>query len=167
VPGGNGKPSAIPIDVEAVLSLVGSLAVKRAAARVPQSVWGLSANELEERLRPTSTARSLREALWQALGRAVALGQGVRTSDIADAAGVSYDTAHAILTSDPAMLAWLLLPLRQRKGDAEDALLASEILERVSDVVRLPLMDRRGRVNVRNAKLILRAVEVMAPLLRR
>ncbi len=150
----------VPPDIEALLSLVKSSAIKKAANRVPQALWELSVDELEARLKPSDAARLIRAAFWEEVGGAMALRDRVKVPRVARGAGLSYDRAHEIFTDDPATLVWILQPLRNGYADIETSM--CEALDRVREVLDLPLTDRRGRPSVRNAKLIFGAFEALA-----
>lgn len=154
----------IPLEIEALLSIVKSAAIRKAATRVPPHLWKASAEELEARLNLSDAAKAVRAAFWSEVAGALIVGQGVKVSRLGELTGLSYDHSHDLLTRDPAFLAWVLSPMHPAPSPAP---LLSALLDRIADVVRLPLTDKRGRVIVRNAKLSLQAVQVLWPLCKR
>lgn len=155
----------LPPEVEALLSIIESVAVHRAAGRVPCHLWKLPNAELESRLRPSKTAKALRAAFWSAVRGAMADGQRIKLAELSGRAGCTYQHAHELFTADPLFLAWIFQPVENFHQNVEPLL--SDLCEKVSEISRLPLIDKRGRVISRNANLILRTVQVLAPILKK
>jgi hypothetical protein len=151
----------LPPGIEAIVALTKCAAIRKAVTRVPSNLWNMPTSELAARIAPTDVANAIRAAFWTEVAGAMVLGQAVKVSRIGQEVGLSYDHSHDLLTRDPAFLVWMLRPIFPVAGPEP---LMPELLDRVGEVVRLPMTDRRGRVITRNAKLVFQAVQLLWPL---
>lgn len=153
---------ALPLsEVSALLDLIDSVAFTNGVKAIPTRVWQLSDKELEERAAPTKAVYALREALWRAIRRSLSDGQKIKLTNLVQ--GVcTYTHAYEAIIRRPERLAWLLRPIHSFYDEGNARLLGYELLEKMREIIRLPIVDHKGRPNTRNANLVFRAWTLVA-----
>jgi hypothetical protein len=111
-----------------------------------------------EHLKPTAQMARIRIGFWDEYARSVSTGQKMSVDRIY--AGVmSKETFEDEYYTDPKKLGYVLLTPPHYHRAAEEILLLG--LERMRDIIELPLINSRGQVQVAVVNGILKAVEML------
>ena len=150
--------NSIPKKIRDLIDLFDSKAIKTAASRVKNEAWDLSFEELEKKVRPTKIDWTIRRIIWDALVKAMHDGKKIKITSIHK--GVcSYTHLYEGILANPYKLAWLLQPIRNFQEELEP--LVGPTLNRLKEIIALPVQKENGAVDSKNAKLIFRAAEIL------
>lgn len=141
---------------DSLLTSVKGLAFSRAVARIPETYWELSDDEIQDLARPTATDHRLRISFWNA----ITSHEGSNTP--VDAALIyapvcTYTHWHVGVLGNTKKLAWLLRPVRQY----EELLtpLLQKAAERYADILALDVHDEHGKPIPELAKIVWEAIK--------
>ena len=151
----------LPNHVTAILSILQTKALQKAAKRVPGHVWAFTKAELETAARPTRVARSLRMALWRMASLDLNRTKSIRLGDLARAAGCTYTHAYNLLTQNPEILAWVLFPATDLRIVSH--YMVSELIEQMHAIVDLPFQDESGKLIAQHVTLKLKVLRALFP----
>ena len=156
--------SVIPEAPQALLRLIDGVAFHNAAKKVSHKEWGLSLEQLEERLRPSRTARQLRIAFWSAVTRTLLDGGKIKLSGICEKADCSQARVYQLFKDHPLIVVWLLLPMHDLHQSVSPIL--DDLADRISELVRLPIMDENGNPLFKNMETFIRVMGLLMPFLK-
>ncbi|OFZ54739.1 MAG: hypothetical protein A2428_00945 [Bdellovibrionales bacterium RIFOXYC1_FULL_54_43] len=157
--------STIPPTIKPIVDLIGSSAIRKSVYRVSPGLWELPDETLFRTFKPSNAALDLRKAFWDFVPLSLARGDKIKISKICAATSCSYAWGYELFTQSPEFIVWLFRPIRNLRGHAELELL-SALCDRVSEIAHAPVIDDRGRVLSGNAKAVMRAVDLLWPLVR-
>lgn len=141
-----------------LIEFIDSPAFHNAAKKISAAEWELSLFQLEEKFHPTKTAHELRLALWAAINRAVIDGRKIKISDLCSTALCTQSRIYQLFKDHPLIVVWLMQPIHDLRENIRP--LMSELGDRLTEIIRLPIQDLDGKVNYQNIGNLIRVMKL-------
>ena len=125
---------------------------------VPSKYLVMDERDLKKIVKPSATLNSLRFKFWQEYNRAQNMDENMRMGEVYRGICTQVFFNHCVLRS-PTMASWLLTPPKTDMRLMEESLNFG--VDRIREILELPLHDAKGKVNSAVANLILKAFALL------
>ena len=132
-------------------------AARRAAGKIPVSVLRMDPLELRRKVKPSPFMEALRTSFWAEYHACTKNARGMNMARVYGPI-ISQFYWNRIL-ENPVLTAFVMTPPADYHNSVRSLLRLS--LERMHEIMNLPLYDKKGNIDVNIAKLVLKAHEVV------
>ena len=144
--------------MDGLLKIVESKAFKEAFAKIPDSIIKLNSEELQTKFRPTKVDYALRSAFWNEFRLSTLNLEKIVLNRVYSGICTYQHFYHNIL-NNPLKLAWLIQPYSDYQKELEPLIMKS--VERLNDLLNIPIIDSKNEVDARAAKVLLEVIKLI------
>ena len=138
--------------------MLDSKAFKEAFQKIPEDIINLSSDELLTSFKPTKVDYALRSAFWNEFRLASLNSEKIILKRVYVGICTYQHFYHNVL-NNPYKLAWLIQPYADYEKEIEPLIMKS--VERLNDILNLPIIDDKNKVDSKAAKVLLDAIKLV------
>ncbi len=151
------KKNRLNFDGRGLAHLVRGKALHAAVAKVPEEIWSMDLKAIELMARPTTSDRLIKVNMWSLL-TTVDLKKGLKLGLIYKDITTQTNFYNYFL-KNPYKVAWLLMP--SENHELQVRVMQNRLLDKLEDLVRLPITTKQGKYSMANIRAITKAVQVL------